>query len=339
MMKLAVWGIGKRCENIINSGYINISDIVAFIDSNRNADMFLGRTVYKPEEINTFVGEIDYIVIANTYYNEILDLLIELNVGLEKVVLTDYIADSGLYESMFLRLKQVSAPLYNLQRTFCRKLIGINEQDIYDNNILLRKNEFASFEYQNDYYRYRTFEFCAKEIKKNNVVGAIAELEVYRGIFARLISEAFPERRFYLFDTFNGFSEEESEIEVIKGHCTEDFVERYRNTSKEFVLKKFKNVENIIICEGLFPDSVSIEAEKEKYAFVSLDVDFELSTYEGIKFFYPRLSENGMIFIHDYNSSHLHGVKEAIAKYELDEGVIMKKIPLADICGTCVIIK
>ena len=46
-----------------------------------------------------------------------------------------------------------------------------------------------------------------------------------------------------------------------------------------------------------------------------------------------------MVFIHDYNSSHLHEVKETITKYELDDGRIMKKIPLADICGTCVIIK
>lgn len=338
-MKLLLWGIGERCKRIIHEGYIDISDVVAFVDSSKSSDMFLGRTVYSPQDVCDIVNEIDNIVIVNKYYNEILVTLINLGIGLEKVVLTDHISDDGIYEYMFKKLHHISIPLYNAQIMFGKKYIGINEQDAHDDNMLLKKEHFMGGEYQNDYFRYRTFLFCAKEIQHNNVVGAVAELGVFRGVFASLIREAFLGRKFYLFDTFEGFSTEESEIELKKGHCTEDFIERYKGTSKDMVLNKLRTKENVIVCEGLFPDSVTMENEKEKYAFVSLDVDFEISTYEGLKFFYPRLSDNGMIFIHDYNSSHLYGVKNAIAKYEFEEGITLKKIPLADVCGTCIIIK
>lgn len=66
--------------------------------------------------------------------------------------------------------------------------------------------------------------------------------------------------------------------------------------SVERMLGNLPYPEKAKICKGLFPASVTAEAEKEKFAFVSLDVDFEESTYEGLKFFYPRLSEGGCIF-------------------------------------------
>lgn len=338
-MKLLLWGIGERCKKIINKGYIDISDVVAFVDSNKNKEIFFGREVCASKDVCELAKKVDYIVIANQYYGEIVVTIMNLGIGLEKVVLTDYVADNGLYEIMSKRLREVSASLYHNQGVFCKKCIGVNEIDMSDVPMLLKEHKFGGVEYQIDYFRYRTFLFSADEIKRNNVVGAIAELGVYRGVFASLIREAFPGRKFYLFDTFEGFSCEESKIEFEKGRCTKEFIERYKVTSKDVVLQKLKNRDNLIFCKGLFPDSVSAEAAEEKYAFVSLDVDFETSTYEGLQFFYPRLSENGMIFIHDYNSSHLHGVKNAVARYESENGITMKKIPLADICGTCVIVK
>jgi len=73
--------------------------------------------------------------------------------------------------------------------------------------------------------------------------------------------------------------------------------------------------------------------------FVSIDVDMEQPVYDGLKFFYPRLQQGGYIFIHDYNSAYLVGVKKAVLRYELDLGTKLNKVPIADRAGTLVIVK
>lgn len=77
---------------------------------------------------------------------------------------------------------------------------------------------------------------------------------------------------------------------------------------------------------------------EERFAFVSIDVDFGESIYQGIKYFYPRLNEGGYIFVHDYNS-RLTGVREAIGRYEVENAIHICKIPLCDMNGTLIIIK
>ncbi len=191
----------------------------------------------------------------------------------------------------------------------------------------------------NDYFRYRTFEFIANELIDNDVQGKVAEVGVFKGVFARLINEKFKDKQFYLFDSFEGFDEEEVNEEMKLGRCDQAFKERYKQTSEKMVLDKMKYPEKCKIFKGLFPASVTKEVEESEFAFVSLDVDLEESTYQGLQFFYPRLSGGGVIYVHDYNSSHLFGVKSAVHRYERDNDIMFKKIPLADQCGTLVIIK
>ncbi|RYD90833.1 MAG: methyltransferase, partial [Sphingobacteriales bacterium] len=54
-----------------------------------------------------------------------------------------------------------------------------------------------------DYVRVATLELLAHELKHTE--GAVAELGVYQGGFAKYIAQAFPQRHFYLSDTFTGF--------------------------------------------------------------------------------------------------------------------------------------
>ncbi len=68
----------------------------------------------------------------------------------------------------------------------------------------------------------------------------------------------------------------------------------------------FKYLEYFIIKQGFFPESLG--GLEDTFAFVSIDVDFEDSIYEELRYFYPRKEKGGYIFVHDYNSSLL-GVK------------------------------
>lgn len=218
-------------------------------------------------------------------------------------------------------------------------MIGMNEKDKLDSRRIIGREGFDEKEYMADYFRYRTFEFMANELIDNKIAGKVAEVGVFRGTFAKLINEIFKDREFFLFDTFEGFNEEEIIGEMENGRCDEIFKERYKQTSEDIVLRKLKYSQKCTIFKGLFPDTVSEEVKKSEFAFVSLDVDLEESTYQGIQFFYPRLVSGGYLYIHDYNSSHLSGVKRAIERYEEDNHVLLKKIPLADQCGTLVVVK
>ena len=135
---------------------------------------------------------------------------------------------------------------------------------------------------------------------------------------------------------FKGFDANEALIEMKKGNCTDSFVEAYKQTDIGMVLKRMTNLNNVIIKQGYFPES--LKGLEEDFAFVSIDVDFEESIYECLKYFYPRLSKGGYIFVHDYNSSLL-GVEKAVDRYENDINQTLCKMPLCDANGTLVIMK
>lgn len=62
-------------------------------------------------------------------------------------------------------------------------------------------------------------------------------------------------------------------------------------------MKALKYPDKCKIFKGVFPDTVTEEVEKSEFAFVSLDVDLEELTYQGIQFFNPRIVEGGH-FVH-----------------------------------------
>ena len=54
----------------------------------------------------------------------------------------------------------------------------------------------------------------AREIEARKIPGDVAELGVYQGAFAAEINRLFPERRLWLFDTFEGFHARDLAIEA-----------------------------------------------------------------------------------------------------------------------------
>lgn len=75
------------------------------------------------------------------------------------------------------------------------------------------------------------FELTVKELRKRKIKGNVAEAGVFRGEFAQYINDAFPDKKLYLFDTFDGFDANEILNEMKNGNCTRTFVEAYKNTN------------------------------------------------------------------------------------------------------------
>lgn len=152
----------------------------------------------------------------------------------------------------------------------------------------------------------------AKVIYKFKISGSVAEAGVFRGEFAKIINEAFPDRKLYLFDTFEGF--DERDIPYERDNNFSDYNAGDLNwTSEKLVLDKMIHKENVLIKKGYFPDSAAdIE---ERFCFVNLDMDLYKPIFEGLKFFYPLMVPGGIIVIHDYYSEGCRGVNAAIEEF------------------------
>ena len=186
------------------------------------------------------------------------------------------------------------------------------------------------FYVRKDQARIISLKNAAKLIYEHNINGSVAELGVFQGGFAKYINEFFPDRTLYLFDTFEGFAV--SDIEKEKEIGTKRMFDRsynYSGISIELVMEKMKNPKNVLVKKGFFPETT--KGLEDEYVLVSLDADLYQPMLEGLKYFYPRLSRGGFIFIHDFFTDQFTGVRDAILEYKKD--IDLKFTPLGDDCS------
>jgi len=183
--------------------------------------------------------------------------------------------------------------------------------------------------------RIGTMRLLAEEIRKKKVPGAAAELGVFQGVFARQVNLAFPDRELHLYDTFQGFAEQDLITEQLKGFSkaqAKDFSE----TSEESVYKSMPIKQNIRMHPGYFPDS--FHEEDLQFCFVSLDPDLYEPTKAGLENFWPRLAPEGVIMVHDYSSLQFRGVSKAVDGF-LESVKDAVTFPVSDVHGSLVIKK
>lgn len=334
-MKLLIWGTGRRAKRYLDKEYFKSHTIVGFVDNDKTRTNFNGKKVYSPKDIQFL--DYDYMVVAVKDSEDIFYQSRDLGINMDKFVFPS-LKWKPLWNLNEEAMRKISLDWY---LDSCEKLDQVtivNEKDIYDKQKYIGTELFDNPEYLQDYFRYRTFEYMAKEINERKIEGDVAELGVFRAVFSRLINHHFSEKTIYLFDTFEGFSAEEAAKEKEMGRCDDGFIEAHKDTKVELALSNIIHKEKCVVRKGFFPETAK-GLEDNRYAFVSIDVDFEKSALEGIRYFYPRLSKGGVIFLHDYNTARLDGIKVAVRTYEEEIGSILRLCPLADRAGTMVIIK
>ena len=115
-------------------------------------------------------------------------------------------------------------------------------------------------------------------------------------------------------------------------HIENDF----SDTSISLIKENYNFSKNVFFHQGWFPESIPENLHEKKFCFVHLDGDFYESTISGLDFFYPRMSQNGIIILDDYLSPTAPNVKLALNemkdKYnfihyvtDLEQVVIKKK--------------
>lgn len=152
----------------------------------------------------------------------------------------------------------------------------------------------------------------------------VAEAGVFAGDFARWINRYYPNRKLFLFDTFEGFdardiSEEKGLSQAKEGD--------YSKTSIDVVMGKMAYPDNVVIKKGYFPESA--EGLEEKFCFVNLDLDLYLPTLNGLNFFNEKMIAGGIILIHDYFSDTFDGPRKAVDQF-ISGNPRLAKYPIGD---------
>jgi O-methyltransferase len=223
----------------------------------------------------------------------------------------------------------------SLSRSIFKSLaIYLHKKHLYlTRSLNFKETGYTELESNIDYIRYATLKLCSEEIKFFKLQGNIAELGVYRGDFAKKLNALFPEKKLYLFDTFEGFSSKDVEIEVSSNYS--DGQQDFSKTSVQLVLSKMKHPENCIIKKGFFPDTA--EGIDDSFSFVNIDTDLYEPVFRGLEFFYPRLQPKGYIFVHDFNNDCYKGVRDAVINFCNLNGTSF--VPIPDSGGTVVLTK
>ena len=314
-MGIYVWGTGCGASELIERG-MELDKITAFVDSFPMEDTFLGKPVILPEYMD--VQDIDLLIITARHAEAIANRCMELNIPTEKCLFlknnTELLDRNDSCKAGEILGEDL------LKKLIPRQRMVATPQQLAD--AVLPEKELT-----NDYVRLATLELLCRRLE--TVPGAAAELGVYRGFFSKCINQLMPQRKLYLFDSFEGFAEE--------AHASDAFQAAHKNTAVEKVLSIMPHPEMITVKPGFFPES--LDGLEERFCLVSLDVDFYQTTLDGLRYFWPRLEQGGYLMLHDWGSPSLPGVAEALACYERELGSKIPSIPLCDVGGTIVLCK
>jgi O-methyltransferase len=148
----------------------------------------------------------------------------------------------------------------------------------------------------------------------SRLAGEAAEVGVYMGGSAFLLASIFsPQKRMVrLFDTFRGIPASDDGVDI---HREGDFAD----TTLPGVAEYLQGFDNITFHPGVFPASVTPEANAAGYCFVHVDADIYRSVSDCCAFFFPRLVQGGMMLFDDYGFATCPGVRRAADEFFADK--------------------
>ncbi len=315
-MGIYVWGTGCGASELIEQG-LALSRIAAFVDNHPWGPEFLGKPVISPQALP--IDSAQLIIVTTRHAEAVQQQCIDLGIPAEKLL---FLKNNTVIQD---RNAHCAAAPALLGEDLLNKLLP--RPRIIPTPASLRRSSLAEQDLAGDYVRLATLELLCRRLEA--VPGAAAELGVYKGFFARCINALLPERKLYLFDSFQGFDPDAG--------ASQAFQAAHENTALSQVLAIQPHPEQIIPKPGFFPGSA--EGLDERFCLVSLDVDFGQATLDGLRYFWPRLERGGYLLLHDFWNPKLPEVAQALSRYERELGQPLPGVPLCDTGGTLVLCK
>ena len=168
---------------------------------------------------------------------------------------------------------------------------------------------------------------CAHQVA--SLPGDVAEVGVYRGGTARLLSKALAAsgKTLHLFDTFAGMPAVREDTDI---HRAGDF----NDTSLERVRAYLSDCRNVELYQGIFPHTAGPVAQRQ-FALAHIDVDIYQSVADCCAFFYPRMAHGGIMVFDDYGFISCPGVKPAVDAFLADK----PETPIYLPTGQCLVVR
>jgi len=150
----------------------------------------------------------------------------------------------------------------------------------------------------------------------NQSNGPIAECGVFRGFTSLAINilqneikkiKNVPQKDIWMIDSYEGLSEPVEEDET-------NFKKGFFATPLEKVEILFKGATNCHFAKGWIP-KVFEKLPETNWSFVHIDVDLYEPIYESLNYFFPRMSENGVIINDDFDSALFPGARKSWDKF------------------------
>ncbi len=228
------------------------------------------------------------------------------------------------WEGVYAEVRNIAHKYFEMDN-----IIDVLSPSIFFDKKMFFKDSYF-YKYQPEFPRFSMLESCAREIYMNKVEGALAECGVYAGFFAGFMKRMFPDRKLYLFDTFEGF--DDRDITEEEYNASSWFMENnnyLRNApSLNEIVNRIPYNKNIIVKKGYFPNT-ALDDESvitEKYAFVDLDMDLYKPIYAGLDFFWERLSPGGYIMIDEIRCNELPSARKAVLDWCKKEKIAYSSI-------------
>lgn len=183
-------------------------------------------------------------------------------------------------------------------------------------NIMFEDKEFL--EYYDKFSDANNHSFDRKYTLNNltnlvtNLEGEIAECGVFMGATSYLIANKFTIETIYLFDTFEGLSKPNTDIDGSywkEGDLTANI---------DSVKSNLKQFSNIVYMKGFIPGRFK-EVKDTKFKFVHIDVDLYGPTKDSLEFFYSNMVAGGIIICDDYGFTSCPGAKKAFDDFFVDK--------------------
>ena len=148
-----------------------------------------------------------------------------------------------------------------------------------------------------------------------DISGDFVEMGCYKGDTSLLLAEIVKasEKKLWIYDSFEGLPEKKEVDKSVMGVL---FRGGELAVTKREVKQRFlrANLPVPVIKKAWFSELVENDLP-EQIAFAFLDGDFYESIKDSIKLVAPKMSDGGVMVVHDYTNQALPGVKRAVDEW------------------------
>ena len=198
--------------------------------------------------------------------------------------------------------------------------------------------EYTMTSWERLYALYKSVQYTVE----NGIPGAFVECGVWRGGSMKLVAHVLhflgdTKRTLFLYDTFEGMTEPDPEVDVdFSGNAAANDWRQVQRRGVKWAYAPVEEVHKIIATSGYPMNMVKfVKGRVEEtipgtipvsIALLRLDTDWYSSTKHEMEHLYPKLSSQGILILDDYG--HYQGARRAVDEYlsKLDKKPLLQRV-------------